>query len=274
VIFAEDSVRLSPSSLCFTMTNICFSLPSTPSPFQDSFRDLGGQRLRRAPTNPEQPRLRESRTVAWCSVVENPASPQIANARTYCRGLEGSIVEPPSKTQSSLRTAPFALHFFHHATTAKSPSNPTSIHHPWPDRTSTTIWLRPFYIFVTVAPLTSHLTPYPSQQPTPPLTPNPNDTPRSCPPFSQRRQGLAEANRRQDAHRLANATKVKHGVVEAKISKDFFCQSFDQRNRGICRISKNARVSLFRRSRLFLGNSFSPGDQLICGFWILRKIYP
>jgi hypothetical protein len=51
---------------------------------------IAGQRLcQSTPRDPEQPRVKDSRTVAWCNIMDNRASPQIANTRAHCRKLGG-----------------------------------------------------------------------------------------------------------------------------------------------------------------------------------------
>ena len=92
----------------------------------------------------------------------------------YCG--QSRIVPHCERQAAVLRTRTCSPTFLHHAATAKLPGSPTSIYHPWSDRTSMTIWLRPLYIFATAAPPTTCLyTPYPSQWPAPPLTLNRND---------------------------------------------------------------------------------------------------
>jgi hypothetical protein len=110
----------------------CSLMSLSTSPFHDSFR-----------------------TVAWCNVVDNPASLHTASARMCFRKLGRCRSTIQNYKHDSTRRPTF----LHHAATAKLPSSPTSIRHPWPDRTFTTIWLRPLSIFVIAAPPTSHLNP-------------------------------------------------------------------------------------------------------------------
>ena len=68
-----------------------------------------------------------------------------------------SRIAPHCERQAALqRTRTCRPTFPHHAATAKLPSIPTSTHHPWPDRTSTTIWFRPLR-----HSRTTYLPPYP-----------------------------------------------------------------------------------------------------------------
>jgi len=86
--------------------------------------------------------------------MDNPASPYIANARLHCREL--GPVAPPFFIMPPPQNYPaFPL--------------PFTILGPRPSG---------FGLFVTAAQPTSHLTPYSSQHPTPPLTPNRNNMPR------------------------------------------------------------------------------------------------
>ena len=95
---------------------------------------LAGQRLRQPTLKLEQPRVTGLLPGAISWTV--PHRPRLRTS------LPRTRTHPPI--------------FFHHAATAQYPSILTSIYHPWPDRTSATMWFRP----------------------TPPLTPNRNDMPR------------------------------------------------------------------------------------------------